>query len=424
MPRVYKFSKFLMKLYVPHASEMTDLTISLYTTNYEIATEFTQFKRIDGNVVELIISAESVCNMDNGLIKYKFQGYINGDFYSEERQSDYMLKSPSDFAASGDKELELPILAANIYSLTHNDEHIVAYASDYDVEGWEGIEIDIKDWLADEKRKVEEYIINDKLVKDYTIYRTGIHTPPKDKVGFANIIVLPSPDGVGAFEMLFEKQLIEIQGEIDDWNSHMDDRIRDGFYNSSQGIMYCGAWYDGQYIGSPVVSRRFAHSIMHHAGPVYYDLTYTGIDIPLPNNSLVKPWVYTEGNSLGTEKICPEIWLGGFYCEEVEYIKDVFENAGELRYIRHLRGLGASFNGSHTLDFSPLNFEMEGRFDLDAWANDYGFLSIRDVGYSVYNFVQSGMNKYGIDHAHIKFPKNTPQELKDLWAAKGWYEIE
>lgn len=127
-----------------------------------------------------------------------------------------------------------------------------------------------------------------------------------------------------------------------------------------------------------------------------------------PNNSLVKPFVYTEGNSIGSSKIIAPYWYGGFNCYNITYIDRVFENAGELEYMEYLSDLGKSFTSICTLDMSNTNLTDEAQ---------------RKIGNSIYDFVKYGVNVNGVDYSSVKFNNKASAETKELWMNKGWEEI-
>lgn len=96
MSRVYKGSKFELELYIPNASnDIEKLSISLYTDNPIISADFIEGFELEGNILKMVVPAAALCNMKDGVINYSVQGFINGDFFNYDRQSNYFLKSPS-----------------------------------------------------------------------------------------------------------------------------------------------------------------------------------------------------------------------------------------------------------------------------------------------------------------------------------------
>lgn len=131
--------------------------------------------------------------------------------------------------------------------------------------------------------------------------------------------------------------------------------------------------------------------------------------------SLVTPWVYNANNSPTTTKILPDCILGGFECDEVEYINRVFEGAETLRVFQWLHNLGKSFTSVNTLDLSiltKLNYDI------------YGVDSFIEIANSVYDFAVDGMNVNGISYSNVKLPTTVSQEAIDAWIAKGWRVLQ
>lgn len=136
-----------------------------------------------------------------------------------------------------------------------------------------------------------------------------------------------------------------------------------------------------------------------------------------PGTSLIKPWVYKEGNSLGNIKQLPNYWIGGFSCKHIMYIENIFEGAEGLYYMEQLNDLGNSFSTIQTLDFSQSSLS-----DRAGWyLAEPTFSKLADT---VYDFSQ-GPNQYGIEYAEVKFGGNfVKQESKNKWIAKGWRVVE
>ena len=71
------------------------MKIYIYTDNFDIAYVITSGFKINVNEVGIVIPQNAVSNMTDGVINYRIEGYLNGDFYMEQRQSNYYLKTPS-----------------------------------------------------------------------------------------------------------------------------------------------------------------------------------------------------------------------------------------------------------------------------------------------------------------------------------------
>lgn len=136
MPRIFKFSKFALKLFVPHASELTDMKIYIYTDNFDIAYVVTSGFKINVNEVGIVIPQNAVNNMSDGIINYRIEGYLNGEFYMEQRQSNYFLKTPS-------FEIEdTNIIAISTDFVDEGNYKMIIKASEYNVDGLSQVEID------------------------------------------------------------------------------------------------------------------------------------------------------------------------------------------------------------------------------------------------------------------------------------------
>lgn len=125
--------------------------------------------------------------------------------------------------------------------------------------------------------------------------------------------------------------------------------------------------------------------------------------ISSPSNNLIKPFVYTEGNSLSNFKLIAPYWYGGFSCTNVDVIENIFEGAEELEYMEELYKLGNSFTTSRILDLSGSNLNDE---------------ALRKIGESLYDFTTPNQN--GISNGFVIFNNNVTEEIKNLYAAKNW----
>ena len=125
--------------------------------------------------------------------------------------------------------------------------------------------------------------------------------------------------------------------------------------------------------------------------------------ISSPSNNLIKPFVYTEGNSLSNFKLIAPYWYGGFSCTNVDVIENIFEGAEELEYMEGLYNLGTSFTTSRILDLSGSNLNDE---------------ALRKIGESLYDFTTPNQN--GVSNGYVKFNSNVTEEIKNLYAAKNW----
>lgn len=163
MPRIFKFSKFALKLFVPHASELTDMKIYIYTDNFDIAYVVTSGFSINVNEVVLVIPKNAVNNVADGVINYRVEGYLNGDFYMEQRQSNYYLKTPS-FEIE-----EVNIINVSTDFVDEGNYKMVISASDYDADGLRQVEIDATTFAEEkyEEGKAEGSGINEEELNKY-----------------------------------------------------------------------------------------------------------------------------------------------------------------------------------------------------------------------------------------------------------------
>lgn len=100
MPRIYKGNDTTLRLLIhtcTYEGTISDLKISLYTNDPSIAIEFTDRYTIDGNIVSLDIPNWAFGSMEDGVINYVAQGMIGDDTFLTNRQSNYYLKTPTNF---------------------------------------------------------------------------------------------------------------------------------------------------------------------------------------------------------------------------------------------------------------------------------------------------------------------------------------
>lgn len=128
-------------------------------------------------------------------------------------------------------------------------------------------------------------------------------------------------------------------------------------------------------------------------------------------NTLVTPWLYNEYNSPSKTIILPDYWYGGFDCEDVVYINNVFQGAESLKCITHLTELGKSFASVCTLDLSVLTKLNDEYYDGDC------FIILAN---SVYNFTKQGINVNGISYSNVKLPSDAEEEQISAWTSVGW----
>lgn len=292
----------------------------------------------------------------------EIQGYVDGNLYLSSNDS------PGEF------------LFKSLKIWNHYDSYNAGEEPDYILEpyryGQKGLVAKTKDGtttypgsITDDSAKVENVSIN-------------------NFEGWKQINV--EADGYLLREDLYYLFMVENQQEFDHFASEAEE------CQTSEGVMYFRN--DG-----PVFRYKSSDFMIGNMHP--------------PGTSLIKPWVYKEGNSLGDCKILPKYWIGGFNCYSIMYIENIFEEANYLEYMEELNGLGVSFSTIQTLDFSQSSLN-----DRAGWfMAEPTFSKLADT---VYDFSQ-GPNQYGIEYAEVKFGGNfIEQESKDKWIAKGWRVVE
>jgi hypothetical protein len=100
MPRIFKGTETLLKLFVPRADEgnLETLKIALFTDDTNNATEFYEDNMsIDGDTVYLKVNAWSFDKMNDGVLNYIAEIEIGEEIIITERQSNYFLKTPNQY---------------------------------------------------------------------------------------------------------------------------------------------------------------------------------------------------------------------------------------------------------------------------------------------------------------------------------------
>lgn len=99
MARIYKESRYVLQLLIgkSYGAQYEDVKISFYTKNPNNQVMADDDITIKGNVAEVMVDSTLFDNLEEGLIKYIVYGTKDGIPFIEERQSNYFLKTPSDF---------------------------------------------------------------------------------------------------------------------------------------------------------------------------------------------------------------------------------------------------------------------------------------------------------------------------------------
>lgn len=280
------------------------------------------------------------------------------------------------------------------------------------------------------------------LLENRTFHRNGTYSRPD---GYGTVIV-DVPNGGGTFEEAYEQgkadqKALMTTGVFDNngtftredgWNEvkininifpFMEKTVLTEFQNKwERSEIYAYDWFGDMYgyeQNNPNVTSNGMMYEIDFISPVvnFYDwniLNLRGGHIPIwGKKSLVTPWVYNANNSPSTTKVLPDYFLGGFDCEEVEYINRVFEGAETLKAFLSLKNLGKAFTSVNTLDLSVLTHLNEDYYDGDC------FEIIAD---SVYDF--NVINVNGISYSNVKLPLNVSQTAIDAWVSKGWRVLQ
>ena len=124
MSRIFKGSESTLKLLIGKNGEhqtITDIKITLYTTDVDSA-----IKVIDGIVIEgdsaiINLAPRAFMGMEDGVINYAVDGLVDGKPFHTERQSNYYLKTLSYISEDGVASTTLSIKDNGEYKITPND---------------------------------------------------------------------------------------------------------------------------------------------------------------------------------------------------------------------------------------------------------------------------------------------------------------
>ena len=365
MSRVYKMSKFLLKLYVPDANLINDLMISIYTDDYNIAYDITEFKDISNTEVEVIVPTGAVSNMNDGVLSYIVTGTIGGNNVLIQRQSNYFLKNPTDYTSSD-------VVKFGATFIDDGTGHMTIVSSDYGYDGFNSVSIDAERALSEKYRDG---------------YNKGYDDASESKSVFDELVV--------------DNILGDIIGNSESFWSEVDENNK----GTMTGIMY-KIPHDAYTMESPIsyISVRREDELV--GGIISNDSRIASGTVPRIGTTLVKPWEYTEGVSYSDVKIEPHLWFGGFSCSKVVYFADVFKDCPDsLTHMETLDGLGKSVTSECLLDFTPTGLTDKSQ-------------SI--IANTVYDFAKEGPNVNGISTLRVILNDNASEETRNKWASKGW----
>lgn len=122
MPRTFKGSETTMNLLVHTCVDkapITELKIILFTTNPEVVFEINEGINVVGNIATFTVPNYAFGNMEDGVINYIVNGLMDDEAFITERQSNYYLKTPTNYTPSegGDcpELIEITITNNGIY---------------------------------------------------------------------------------------------------------------------------------------------------------------------------------------------------------------------------------------------------------------------------------------------------------------------
>lgn len=149
MPRIFKGTETLLKLFVPRVDEgnLETLKIGLFTDDTNNAAEFYgDNMSIDGDTVYLKVNAWSFDSMNDGVLNYIAEIGIGEETIITERQSNYFLKTPNQYVPVG------PDLS-DYYTKPEIDEMLEDIEVDVDLTGYA-----TEQWVEDKTYATEQYV--------------------------------------------------------------------------------------------------------------------------------------------------------------------------------------------------------------------------------------------------------------------------
>lgn len=149
MPRIFKGTETLLKLFVPRVDEgnLETLKIGLFTDDTNNAAEFYgDNMSIDGDTVYLKVNAWSFDMMNDGVLNYIAEIEIGEETIITERQSNYYLKTPNQYVPVG------PDLS-DYYTKPEIDEMLEDIEVDVDLTGYA-----TEQWVEDKTYATEQYV--------------------------------------------------------------------------------------------------------------------------------------------------------------------------------------------------------------------------------------------------------------------------
>lgn len=151
MPRIFKGTETLLKLFVPRVDEgnIETLKIGLFTDDTNNAVEFYgDNMSIDGDTVYLKVNAWSFDKMNDGVLNYIAEIEIGEEIIITERQSNYFLKTPNQYVPVG-PDVDL----SNYYTKPEINEMLEDIEVDVDLTGYA-----TEQWVEDKTYATEQYV--------------------------------------------------------------------------------------------------------------------------------------------------------------------------------------------------------------------------------------------------------------------------
>lgn len=218
MPRIFKGTETLLKLFVPRVDEgnIETLKIGLFTDDTNNAAEFYgDNMSIDGDTVYLKVNAWSFDTMNDGVLNYIAEIEIGEETIITERQSNYFLKTPNQYVPVG------PDLS-DFYTKEEIDEMLEDIEVDVDLTGYA-----TEQWVEDKTYATEQWVrrqgyVTDSDVNDYVGNEIGqleeiINTKQDELISGTNIKTINGNNILGEGDITIEGGSGEQEVYIEEW---------------------------------------------------------------------------------------------------------------------------------------------------------------------------------------------------------------
>lgn len=140
MARIFKGSTYQLQLLVSKCSvnSIEDIRVSFFTTNPTIQVGVSEDITVAGNIATVRIPSNLFDSLDDGVLNYIVSGIVDGVAFITERQSNYYLKTDTQYIPQ--PSVNIGQLYTEFIDYTGNGE-AWWYASDYGVDGFNYVEI-------------------------------------------------------------------------------------------------------------------------------------------------------------------------------------------------------------------------------------------------------------------------------------------